>query len=124
MYRQDRAAVLFAAGNGFAAVALGAFAAHAVSDPQAVAWLRTGSAYQLAHAVAALACAGRSRTAALLLNLGGAVFAATLYAMALGGPRVLGAVTPIGGVLMLAGWAALAWTAVRVKASPHEKLDG
>lgn len=122
MPAHDRAVVLLAALNGLTAVAFGAFAAHAISDPQAVAWLRTGSAYQLAHAAAGLACAGRSRGAALTMGLGGAVFAATLYAMALGAPRILGAVTPIGGVLMIAGWGLLAWSAL--KASPQERLDG
>ena len=43
--------------------------------------------------------------------LGGSLlFAATLYAMALGAPRWLGAVTPIGGALMIAGWLAAAWS--------------
>jgi uncharacterized membrane protein YgdD (TMEM256/DUF423 family) len=41
------------------------------------------------------------------------VFGGTLYALALGGPRWLGAVTPIGGLCFLAGWAALAWGALR-----------
>ncbi|HYZ47615.1 MAG TPA: DUF423 domain-containing protein, partial [Sphingomonas sp.] len=54
------------------------------------------------------------RTAApgvLWMLLGGAtLFAATLYAMALGAPRWLGAVTPVGGVLMIAGWLWVAWS--------------
>lgn len=124
MIPHDRAAVLFAAVNGLAAVAFGAFAAHAVTDPQAIGWLRTGSGYQLAHAAAALVCLERSRAAALAMNLGGAVFAAALYALALGAPRTLGAAAPVGGLLMIAGWALLAWSARRGKAAPHERLDG
>jgi uncharacterized membrane protein YgdD (TMEM256/DUF423 family) len=44
---------------------------------------------------------------------GGAIFAGTLYLMALGAPRWLGAVTPIGGALLIAGWLWLAWSAAR-----------
>ena len=44
---------------------------------------------------------------------GGAIFAGTLYVMALGAPRWLGAVTPIGGALLIAGWLWLAWSAAR-----------
>ena len=54
---------------------------------------------------------GGGLTAGWLFLAGALVFAATLYAMGLGGPRWLGAVTPVGGVLMIAGWAALAWAA-------------
>ena len=44
---------------------------------------------------------------------GGAVFAGTLYLMALGAPRWFGAITPVGGALMIAGWLWLAWAGVR-----------
>lgn len=105
-----------AALNGFLAVAAGAFGAHAVSDPQAREWLRTGAQYQGIHAVAALACFGLLRLivgpagwAGWLFGLGGLIFAGSLYLMALTGAKVLGAVTPIGGVLLLAGWAVLIW---------------
>jgi uncharacterized membrane protein YgdD (TMEM256/DUF423 family) len=47
-----------------------------------------------------------------LFGLGGLVFGVSLYALAFSGVKVLGAVTPIGGVLMLAGWAAVIWGAV------------
>ena len=108
-----------AALNGLMAVAAGAFGAHGVSDPQVKEWLRTGAQYQLVHAVAALACYGLSRVmvgpatwAGWLFGLGGLVFGASLYALALTGARGFGAVTPIGGVLMIAGWAALIWGAL------------
>jgi uncharacterized membrane protein YgdD (TMEM256/DUF423 family) len=103
-----------AALNGFLAVAAGAFGAHGVADPQAKEWLRTGAQYQLVHAVAALACYGLLRLAigpaswaGWLFGLGGLVFGLSLYLMAMTGVRILGAVTPIGGVLLLAGWAAV-----------------
>ena len=51
-----------------------------------------------------------ARGPAWLFVAGGAIFAVTLYAMALGAPRWLGAVTPIGGALMIAGWLWLGWS--------------
>ena len=96
-----------AALGGLLAVALGAFGAHGISDPQARAWIATGAGYGLAHAVAALWAADRHQLAAALLAAGGLLFAIALYVMALGGPRWLGMVAPVGGTLMLAGWAVL-----------------
>lgn len=90
------------------AVAAGAFGAHGAAGPQAE-WLRTGGMYQLVHAVAALAIMGFARGPAITLLAGGAIFATTLYAMALGGPKWLGAVTPIGGALLIVGWLWAAW---------------
>ncbi len=103
---------------GFAAVALGAFGAHALDgglDSQALDWWRTATLYALVHAAAALAIAlaGRLAAAGWAFIIGTAVFAGTLYAMALGAPRMLGAVTPVGGVLLLAGWALIAWKGAR-----------
>lgn len=91
------------------AIGAGAFGAHGVTDPKAAEWLRTGGLYQLIHAVAAIAITGVARGAAILLLIGAAIFAISLYVMALGGPRWLGAVTPIGGTLMIAGWLWAAW---------------
>ena len=104
--RPDIAARL-AALSAAMAIAAGAFGAHAAHG-QAVEWLHTGAMYQLIHAVAAIAIAGRRRPVALVLLGGSALFAATLYAMALGAPHWLGAITPIGGVMMIAGWLWLA----------------
>ncbi|MGR4890231.1 DUF423 domain-containing protein [Sphingopyxis sp. LARHCG72] len=94
----------FAAVSAAMAVVAGAFGAHGASGPQEAEWLRTGGLYQLVHAVAALAIMGFARGPAIMLLAGGALFAITLYAMALGGPRWLGAVTPIGGMLLIIGW--------------------
>ena len=108
--------VLLGAGLAGVAVALGAFGSHGLKgrvDAEALGWWQTGVQYLLPHAVAvmALGLTGRPalRLPGLLLAGGSVVFAGTLAAMALGGPRWLGAVTPLGGLLMIAGWALLAW---------------
>ena len=105
--------VLVAALSGALAVGAGAFGAHGASGA-AVEWLKTGTQYQLLHVVAALAVLRLdARGPAWLFLIGGLLFAGTLYLMALGLPRWLGAVTPIGGALLIAGWLWLAWTATR-----------
>lgn len=100
---------VLAAVSAAIAIGAGAFGAHGAASPQAAEWLRTGGLYQLIHAVAAISLANVARGPAILLLAGAAIFALTLYAMAFGGPRWLGAVTPIGGTLMIAGWLWTAW---------------
>lgn len=101
---------VFAALSAALAIAAGAFGAHGASSPPAAEWLRTGGLYQLIHAVAALSLAGTTRGPAILLLVGAAIFSLTLYVMAAGGPRWLGAITPVGGSLMIGGWLWAAWT--------------
>ncbi len=110
-----------AALSGFVSVAVGAFAAHGVHEARPVELLKTGALYEMTHALAVFAAfavaraAGRSGgLAAGLFLFGSLVFSGTLYALAFGGPRILGAITPIGGVAFLAGWLVLAWTARKV----------
>ena len=105
---------------GALAVALGAFGAHGLKNTlQAVdvsgvrmGWWNTAAQYHLAHALALALCAlsaGDSRSArvARFCFAGGmAIFCGTLYVMALTGMRWLGAVTPIGGVLLIVAWVA------------------
>ena len=101
---------VIAALSGAVAVAAGAFGALG-AEGKAAEWLRTGGLYQLTHAVAALAALRLdARGPGWCFVTGGALFALTLYAMALGAPRWLGAVTPIGGAVMIAGWLWLAWS--------------
>ncbi|WP_425424036.1 DUF423 domain-containing protein [Sphingomonas sanxanigenens] len=102
--RRDRM-LAFAAFSAAVAIAAGAFGAHGVTG-QPAEWLKTGGLYQLVHAVAVAAMTGRivARGPSMLLMAGSLIFAGTLYAMAFGGPRWLGMITPIGGVLMIAGW--------------------
>ncbi|MGA0599141.1 DUF423 domain-containing protein [Caulobacter sp. KR2-114] len=109
---------MLAALSGFLAVGFGAFGAHDVTDPAARDWLKTGSTYEFIHALATLACsalvvagAPRARHAPALFLGGSLLFSGSLYAMALGAPHILGAVTPVGGLMFLAGWLALAWSA-------------
>ena len=105
--------VALAALSGALAVAAGAFGAHGASGA-AVEWLKTGAHYQLVHALATLlAVRLEARGPAWVFVTGGAIFAGTLYLMALGLPRWLGAITPIGGALLIAGWLWLAWIGAR-----------
>lgn len=93
------------------AIMAGAFGAHGAGNPLVADWWKTGGSYQLVHAVAALVLVGQGRKGpAALLLIGAAIFAGTLYLMGMGFPRVLGAVTPVGGVLMIAGWLWTAWS--------------
>ncbi|MGZ9113804.1 MAG: DUF423 domain-containing protein [Brevundimonas sp.] len=116
--RVTRSLAVFAALNGALAVAIGAFAAHG-AGPQIKTLLTTGAHYQLVHAVLALLCAiwpARSRlvvAAGWLAAAGGLVFCLALSAIALLGLPVMGAVAPIGGVLMIFAWILLAVTALR-----------
>ncbi|HSM14929.1 MAG TPA: DUF423 domain-containing protein [Thermoanaerobaculia bacterium] len=93
------------------AVAAGAFGAHGLAErlgPRDLALWETGARYLTYAALAALAMSlapGRAGGGGALWVLGGgAWFAATLFGLALGGPRWLGALTPIGGVAMILGF--------------------
>ncbi|MFZ4746246.1 MAG: DUF423 domain-containing protein [Sphingomonas sp.] len=89
------------------AIAAGAFGAHAASG-QAQEWLRTGASYQLPHAIAAIIVARLDPRISWLLLAGAAVFAFSLYLMAVGAPRWFGAITPLGGLALIIGWLWLA----------------
>jgi len=109
-----------AAVAGFVSVAVGAFAAHGVRDPRAQELLRTGAQYAAMHALATLACAPlmqagaeRARFAPAFFLAGALLFSGSLFALAAGAPRWVGAITPFGGLSFLIGWAVLAWAAWR-----------
>ena len=103
---------------GLLGVAAGAFGAHALRDQisaDALEIWKTGAHYQQVHAVimaAAAFPAGASsrarRLAVTAFGIGILIFAGTLYGLAAGGPRWLGAITPLGGLSLMVGWAALA----------------
>ena len=59
--------------------------------------------------LSAIAIMGVARGPAIMLLVGAAIFSVTLYAMALGAPKWLGAVTPIGGTLLIAAWLWAGW---------------
>lgn len=117
--------LLLAAINGGVAVALGAFGAHGLRarlEPEQLAVWQTAVLYQLVHAVALLGVglwllqqprpgvtfAGGLFAAGMLL------FSGSLYLLALGAPRWLGPITPLGGLCFLMGWLSLAWVAWHV----------
>lgn len=117
--RPNRSILLAAAFLGSSAVILGAFGAHALRStlgPQQLGWWQTATQYQLAHAVALLVIASlplrRAPLAAWCMGLGAIIFSGTLYLMALGLPHWLGAITPVGGLLLIAGWLVLGWSAL------------
>ena len=114
--------MMLAAISGFLGVAFGAFGAHGVADPAAREWLRTGAQYQFVHALATIGAAVFVAQGARLARLapwfflgGTMLFSGSLYAMALGGPRGLGAVTPLGGLAFMIGWLILAWSARKIE---------
>lgn len=115
----SRNLLLFAALNGAMSVAVGAFGAHGV-PPEAKALLTTGGQYQMVHALMAAVLsiwpsAGRAgRVAGWLAATGGLIFCTTLLLIAMAGMRYMGAVTPVGGTLMIIGWLVLAWRAVHL----------
>lgn len=117
-----RKLILFAALNGALAVALGAFAAHG-AEPQLKTLLTTGTHYQLVHAVFGFGCAlwtggGKlARIAGWLGAVGGLIFSLSLAALGVIGVPMIGAITPIGGVLMIVGWLCIAFAAFRPRAS-------
>jgi uncharacterized membrane protein YgdD (TMEM256/DUF423 family) len=106
--------------SAFLAVALGAFGAHMLKDkltPELLAVFEVGVRYQMYHALGLFVVAwalsqfpaSGAGAAGWLFLAGTVVFSGSLYALSLTGMRWLGAVTPLGGLCFLAGWAWLAW---------------
>ena len=120
-----RLALTLAAILLFAAVAAGAFGAHALKSriaPDMMTVYQTAVQYHFWHGLGLLAVgiliaqrpdSGVLGVAAWLLVAGVLLFSGSLYALAVTGIRGFGAVTPIGGVALLAAWAAVAWAAIR-----------
>lgn len=120
----DRSLILLAALNMIIAVGAGAFGAHGLkgmlgSDMLAI-W-QTAVTYQGLHALGMLLVALAIPRLAhpwvarsgVVMFAGIVIFSGSLYALALSGIRVLGAITPIGGVAFIAAWAMLAWAAYK-----------
>jgi len=118
---QGRLFVVIGSVSAFLAVALGAFAAHALKEKlpsDLFAIWEVGVRYHLYHALALFAVAwvtqqwpaANAAPAGWLFVAGTVIFSGSLYALSLSGLRMLGAVTPVGGLCFLAGWAWLAWS--------------
>ncbi len=112
--------VAFGALNGLISVAAGAFGAHALKqrlDARSLEIFETAARYQMFHALAMVLCgvlvARGATTAGWVFQAGIVIFSGSLYALALTGTKGLGAITPIGGLAFLVGWALLAWSALR-----------
>ena len=112
----------------FLSVAAGAFGAHALKsilDPTMLIVYETAAKYQMYHALALFVVAwqmtrlptSRVSLAGWLFCLGIILFSGSLYIVAGTGLKGFGAVTPLGGVAFLTGWAILGWTAWRQKAA-------
>ncbi|MEM6367199.1 MAG: DUF423 domain-containing protein [Myxococcota bacterium] len=122
-----RVFLLWAAALGFSAVALGAFGAHGLRgrlDARDLDIFETGVRYQAWHVLAVLGVAlllgqGSADARPAVARAGWAfvagtlVFSGSLYALVLTQQRWMGAVTPLGGLMLLAGWTLLAWAAWR-----------
>jgi uncharacterized membrane protein YgdD (TMEM256/DUF423 family) len=117
----DRTFLLAGAVAGLIAVGFGAFGAHGLRGrltPEMLAVFETGVRYQMYHALALLLVAALAprlagnaghayRAAGWLFVAGITLFSGSLYLLAVTGVTILGAITPIGGVAFLAGWASL-----------------
>jgi len=114
----DKTFLLIGSLAGFIAVAFGAFGAHALRGrltPELLAAFETGVRYQMYHALAVIAVGlmlGRMggwlfATAGWLFTAGIVLFSGSLYVLALTGITTFGAITPLGGLAFLAGWACL-----------------
>ena len=129
----DRTFLLIGALAAFIGVALGAFGAHGLRSrlsADMLAVFETGVRYQMYHALAilivALAAARLDgwliRAAGWLFTGGIVLFSGSLYALALSGVTILGAVTPIGGLAFLGGWACLVLAALALAGAPIRPL--
>lgn len=105
--------------NALISVAAGAFGAHGLEDrldARSLEIFETAARYQMYHALAMVVCgvlATRATAAGWTFQIGIVIFSGSLYALALTGVKGLGAITPIGGLAFLVGWALLAWSAWR-----------
>jgi len=120
----DRTFVGIGAVLALLGVALGAFGAHALQTripPERLNTYEVAVRYQMYHALALVAVgwattrwqSGAITTAGWLFVAGTLIFSGAVYTLALGGPRWMGAIAPIGGMSLMAGWALLAWGVLR-----------
>ncbi len=107
-------------------VGFGAFGAHTLKErltPEMLAVFETGARYQLIHALALIAVglasaqwpAARFNPAGWAFLIGIVLFSGSLYVLAISDVRVLGAVTPFGGVAFISGWLLFALAAWKIR---------
>ena len=112
--------------SGFLSVALGAFGAHGLKNklsPDMMAVFQTAVQYHQVHSVALLVVAllvgnsasGAGTYAGWLFVAGIVIFSGSLYTLSITEIRILGAITPIGGLAFLAGWLCLAWMGFQIR---------
>jgi len=123
--------IFFAALITALGVALGAFGAHALKETLLTsgtteAW-KTAVLYHLVHGVAAwTTLSGAAKSSPLLVRsalawlIGIFLFSGSLYVLALGGPRWMGPVTPLGGLAFIVGWLMAARAGWKVDSTPHD----
>eukprot|EP00457_Paulinella_chromatophora_P016816 gb/GEZN01017704.1/.p1 GENE.gb/GEZN01017704.1/~~gb/GEZN01017704.1/.p1 ORF type:complete len:123 (+),score=7.99 gb/GEZN01017704.1/:68-436(+) len=102
---------------GAAGVVLGAFGAHGlkkrISDPALLKTWDTAVHYQMLSTFAILGCSlapVKAAPACRYMALGAFLFSGSLYGIVLGGPKILGPITPIGGLVMIFAWLKMAWS--------------
>lgn len=101
--------------SGLLWIIIGAASGHHPLPADTAAWMEKAQRYHIVHALAILWLADRSRAVLWLWGAGAALFSGSLYLMALAGFAALRFIVPIGGILMLAGWAWLCILAIRKK---------
>ena len=112
--------------NLMLAVILGAVGAHGLKarvTAEQLTWWHTGVNYHFWHALGLfgigllllnMPALNAAKSAGWLLQIGIVIFSGSLYAMTLGAPRWFGAITPLGGLALIAGWAVLAWATLKL----------
>ncbi|WP_016756376.1 DUF423 domain-containing protein [Leptospira santarosai] len=126
MTGKQRTILILSSLSGFLGVALGAFGAHALKPiltPELLAIYETGNRYHLIHSIPPLILAitgyvNNSRLvwfSSILFLAGILVFSGSLYVLAIVGIRILGAITPIGGIAFLIAWGLLAFHSILAK---------
>ncbi|WP_078127834.1 DUF423 domain-containing protein [Leptospira alexanderi] len=127
MTGKQRTILILSSLSGFLGVALGAFGAHALKPiltPELFAIYETGNRYHLIHSIPPLILAitgyvNNSQViwfSSILFLVGILVFSGSLYILAIAGIKILGAITPVGGIAFLIAWGLLSFYAILPKA--------
>ncbi len=108
--------IVIASVSALLAVSIGAFGAHGASGEQAKAWIVNGAQQHMTHSLAMFVAAflgthGAKRAALSipLFGFGMVLFSGSLYALALGAPKAVAMLAPLGGLSFMIGWAVLAY---------------